>query len=101
MKKNKKLSELRNFRKINARYIGPTDTRVSRICLEEKKRYNDQSTKRKYFSYCYKTGDVQKQAFDILTNNGFNIEGTTSDIDSYGFLCDNWGEDFKKIESLK
>jgi len=95
----KKLNELKNYRKIDARFVHPNNTRGARICIEEKKRYNDCTVKRKYFS----CGDkpLQEQAFDILTKNGFNVICLTSNAESYGFLCDNWAENYIEISDIK
>lgn len=97
----KKVHEIQNFRMIKVSFVAPTNSRGARIKLTETKRYNEQKTETKIFSYCYQTGDTEQQAFDILTKNGFDIVARCSDVDNYIILCNNWGEDFKKINELK
>jgi hypothetical protein len=97
----KNLNDLQNYRNINVRYISPTNHKGARICIEEKKRYNDDKTKRKYFPYCYKTGNVQKQGFNVLVKGGFNVVCYTSTYDNYIFIVNNWGENFIKVSDLK
>ena len=96
----KKLFEVPNYRNINAYYVSPTNTRGARVCIEEKNTYSGNKTTRKYFSYCYNTGDVQKQAFNILQAGGFNVMARSGDVNKYIFLVDNWGEDYIKISDL-
>ena len=97
----KKGFEVPNYRQIKVKYIGATNTRGSRVCIYEPKRYNDEQTQRKYFSYSYKYGDIMEQAFQTLKANGFNIVCRCSDVDTYTFFCDNWSEDFFEINNLK
>ena len=100
MTNKKEIYEVPNYRNINAYYVPATNTRGDRVCLEEKMRYNDHKTARKYFSYDYKFGDVQKQAFHILQNAGFKVMARSATLDKYIFLCDNWGDDYIKISDL-
>lgn len=100
MSNQKEIYEVPNYRNINAYYVPATNTRGARICLEEKMRYNDHKTARKYFSYDYKFGDVQKQAFHILQTAGFNIMARSATLDKYIFLCDNWGDEYHQISDL-
>lgn len=93
--------EAPNYRQIKVKYLAPTNHNGSRIKIYEPKRYNNDKTQGKIFSYCYKTGDVQEQAFNILKNNGFNIVCKASEFENYIFLCDNWADDFKQIKDLK
>ena len=97
----KKLFEVPNYRNINAYYVAPTNTRDSRICIEEKKRVSSSKVARKYFSFDYQFGDVQKQAFRILQKAGFKIMARSADNDKYIFLVDNWGDNYIKISDLK
>ena len=97
----KKYFEITNLRMIKVRFVGATDTRGSRILIEEPKRYNDDKTQRKYFGYSYEHDNVQDQAAEILQRNGWNIVARASDCDAYYFLCDNWAEDFKEVSNLK
>lgn len=96
----KKIIDVPNYRNINAYYVSPTNTRGARVCIEEKNTYSGNKTTRKYFSYCYKTGDVQKQGFNILQAGGFNVMARSGDVNKYIFLVDNWGEDYIKISDL-
>jgi predicted molibdopterin-dependent oxidoreductase YjgC len=97
----KKAYQLQNLRQIKVSFLGPTNNRGARIKIYESKRYNDDNTKSKIFSYSYSIGDVMEQAFQILVNNGFNVVCRASDFDNYIFLCDNWGENFIEINNLK
>lgn len=97
----KKAFEVPNYRIISVSFLGATNNSGSRIKLSENKRYNDDKTKTKIFSYDYRIGDTMEQAHDILVRNGWNVVCRASDNDHYFFLCDNWAEDFKKIEDLK
>jgi len=96
----KKHYEYPNYRQIKVSFLGPTNYRGSRIKIYESKRYNDDKTQTKIFSYDYKIGDVLEQATQILTNNGFNIICRASEFNYYILLCDNWGDDFKEIKNL-
>ena len=101
MNKENKAYEVKNFRQIKATFLGPTNYRGSRIKIFEPKRYSDQKTQSKIFSYCYNEGDVMEQAYKILVNNGFNVIARASEYDNYIFLCDNWSENFKLVKDLK
>ena len=95
-----KAYEKPNYRQIKVTFVGPTNTRGSRIKIYEPIRYSDEKVKSKIFSYDYSIGNVEDQAFKILSENGFNIVGRASDLDNYIFLCNNWGEDFKQVNEL-
>jgi len=82
-------------------YVPPTNTRGTMIKIFETKRYNDQKTQSKKFSYDYQIGDVAEQAFDILVRNGFNVIGRASQLDYYVFFCDNWSNEFIEVKDLK
>ena len=101
MKKFKQAFQVPNYRQIKVKYIGATNYRCSRVCIFEPKRFNDDKTQRKYFSYSYKYGDIMEQAFQTLKENNFNIVGRCSDLDGYTFLCDNWCDEFFEINNLK
>lgn len=96
----KKLFDVPNYRNINAYYVAPTNTRDSRICIEETRRVSSSKASRKYFSFDYEFGDVQKQAFHILQKAGFKIMARSADNDKYIFLVDNWGDDYIQISGL-
>ena len=95
-----KAYQLQSFRQIKVKFISPTNHRGARIKIYEPKRYNDDSTQSKTFSYSYKYGDIHEQAYNILMSNGWNVLSTASEANEYIFLCDNWGEDFKSISEL-
>ena len=92
---------MQNFRIIKVSFLSPTNYTGSRIKIYETKRFNDEKTQSKIFSYDYKFGNSLEQALEILKNNGFNIIGTGSEFNNYYIICDNWGEDFKQIKDLK
>lgn len=94
-----KAYEIKNYRQIKVKYIGPTNFRGSRICIYEPKRYNDDTTKRVYLSYDYAIGDVQEQAHQYLISKGFKVICRASEFENYLFLVDNWAEDFIELDS--
>ena len=95
------INKLNNLRQIKVSFLGATNNKGSRIKIYEPRRYNSDKIESKIYSYCYKIGDIQNQAYNILTNNGFNIICTASEFNNYIFLCDNWGGEFIKITNLK
>jgi len=97
----KNLNQIKNYRKINVKFLAPTNLKGARICIYENKRYNDHKTEKKVFEYCYEMGDLFNQAAEKLLTNGFKIIGSCSDINNYTFLCDNWGQDFVSVNSIK
>jgi hypothetical protein len=96
-----RVHETQNLRMIKVSFLSPTNSRGSRIKIYETNRYNDEKTQSKIFSYDYRIGDVQQQAFEILQANDFNVICRASEYGNYVLLCDNWGEDFKQINELK
>lgn len=97
----KRVHETQNLRMIKVSFLAPTNARGARIKIYETNRYNDEKTQSKIFSYDYRIGDVQQQAFEILQANDFNVICRASEYGNYVLLCDNWGEDFKQINELK
>lgn len=93
--------DLQNLRVLKVTFVAPTNSRGARIKIYEEKRYNDDKTKSKIFSYDYQTGDVLQQALNILLDNGWNPVCRGSEFNNYFIMCDNWGEDFKEITDLK
>ena len=91
---------LQNLRQIKVKFISPTNHRGAKVKIYEPKRYKDDSTQSKAFSYSYNYGDIQEQAYKILISNGWNVICSASEVNEYIFLCDNWGEDFKSINEL-
>ena len=94
----KKAYEIQNLRIFKVRFVSPTNTRGARVQIEETQRYNDDKTKKVVLSYDYSIGDVQEQAYQYLTNKGFNVVARASEYNHYYILANNWGEDFKKIK---
>ena len=92
---------MENYRVIKVKFLGATDYTGSRIKIYETKRFNDDKTQSKIFSYDYAVGNVLQQAIGILKEKGFNIVGTGSEFDNYYIICDNWGENFKEIKNLR
>ena len=97
----KTINEMQNLRMIKVTFLAPTNTRGARVKIYETNRYYDDKTESKTFSYDYQIGDIQQQAFEILTKNGFNVICRASEFNNYVLLCQNWGEDFKQIKDLK
>lgn len=93
--------QLTNLRQINVSYIGATNSRGSRVCISELKRYADDTTQKKYFSYSYKYGDIMEQAYQLLKKNGWKIVCRCSSVNGYTFLCDNWSDEYLEIKNLK
>ena len=94
-----KAYEIKNYRQIKVKYIGPTNFRGSRICIYEPKRYNNDITKRIYLSYDYAIGDIQEQAYQYLISKGFKVICRASEFENYLFFVDNWAEDFRELDS--
>lgn len=92
---------MENYRIIKVKFLGATDYTGSRVKIYETKRFNDDKTQSKVFSYDYAVGNILQQAIGILKENGFNIVGTGSEFDNYYIICDNWGENFKEIKNLR
>lgn len=99
------ITEIKNLRRINVRYIPPTNNRGSRVKIFENKRYDDDKTKSKTFSYSYDFGNIELQAYNILINNGWHIVARCQEYGSYSFLCDDWmngnESEYKQIDQLK
>lgn len=98
------INNVKNLRKINVSYVWPTNRSGAKVKVFENPIYKDQKVATKRFSYDYSFGGIEKQGYDILTRNGFDIIAMCSDLKSYSFLCDNWAWDEKtekRIEDLK
>ena len=98
------INNVKNLRKINVSYVGPTNRSGAKVKVFENPRYKDQKVVSKTFSFDYSFGCIEKQGYDILTRNGFDIIARCSDLKSYSFLCDNWAWDEKiekRVEDLK
>jgi hypothetical protein len=92
-----KYIEITNTRSIFIKYLGPTNTKGSRIKLIDKYRNNESKT----FSYSYEYANVIEQAINILENNGAKIICRSSIKDYYIINIENWGEEFLNIKDLK
>ena len=93
-----KIHHIQNFRKFDISYLGPTNTRGSRVKITEPKRYNDDKSKSITLSYCYETGDIAQQALDHLIKLGFKPVARCSEFSHYTILCDNWGNEFTQLK---
>jgi hypothetical protein len=95
----KNINDIPNLRQIKVKYISPTNTRGSRLCIYEPKRYNNDKTKRVYLSYDYEIGNIQEQAYKYLIEKGFNVVSRASEFENYILFVDNWADDFIEIDS--
>jgi hypothetical protein len=95
----KNINDIPNLRQIKVKYISPTNTRGSRVCIYEPKRYNNDKTKRVYLSYDCAIGNIQEQAYNYLTDKGFNVVSRASEFENYILFVDNWAEDFIEIDT--
>tara|TARA_R110002050_G_scaffold279290_1_gene425796 strand:- start:176 stop:484 length:309 start_codon:yes stop_codon:yes gene_type:complete len=93
------LNNIPNLRQIKVKYISPTNFRGSRVCIYEPKRYNNDKTKRVYLSYDYAIGNIQEQAYNYLTDKGFNVVSKASEFENYILFVDNWAEDFIELDT--
>jgi len=97
----KTLNEVSNYRQIKIKYISPTNSRGSRLCIYEPKRYNTDKTEKVYLSYDYSIGCIQEQSFQYLTEKGFNIVAKASEFENYIFFADNWADEFRELKTGK
>ena len=93
------LNDVSNYRQIKVKYLGATNTRGSRICIYEPKRYNNDTTQRVYLSYNYALGCIQRQTYNYLIDKGFNIVAKASELENYIFLADNWADEFRELKT--
>ena len=89
------LDNVSKYRQIKVKYLGATNTRGSRVCIYEPKRYNNGKTDKVLLPYCSTTGCIQKQAFNYLVSKGFNIVAKASGDGKYIFLADNWADELR------
>ena len=92
-----KYIEITNTRSIFIKFLGPTNTKGSRIKLIDKYRNNESKT----FSYSYEYANVLEQAVNILESNGAKIICRSSTPDHYIINIENWGDEFINIKDLK
>lgn len=94
-------SNIPNLRVFKVKYIGPTNTRGSRVEIKEIKRFNGQKDDKVTLSYDYQIGDILEQALQYLDSKGFEIVARGSEYNHYYILVDSWGEDFKDLKGNK
>jgi len=90
--------KLRNYRAINVKFIGATNTLGARICIYEE---HNQKRISKIFPYDYNYNSIGEQAFDILIANGFNVISKCALWKIDIFCCDNFGSNYIEISTLK
>ena len=95
------MDNIQNHRLIKVKFLSPTNLSGERFKIYEPKRSNDDTVKSKTFSYNYGKGETREQAQEILIRNGWNVKGYATEVGENTFFCDNWGEDFKKVNELK
>lgn len=88
-----------NLRVIKAKFVFQNG--ANRVKLFESKRYNDDKTESKVFSYDPDIDNVLDQAIAVLERNDMKVICRGSEQDYYYILCDNWGPEFKKVTELK
>ena len=93
------IHNIENHRKFNISFLSPTNHRGARVKISEPKRYNDDKAKSVVLSYCYKTGDIAQQGLNYLIEKGFKPVSRCSEYKFYTILCDNWAEDFIKLNN--
>ena len=91
------IHEIENHRKFNISFLGPTNYRGARVKISEPKRYHTDKAESVVLSYCYETGDIAQQGLNYLIEKGFKPVSRCSEHKFYTILCDNWAEDFIKI----
>ena len=92
------IHEIENYRKFNISYLSPTNYLGARVKISEPKRYCNDKTVSVTLSYCYKTGDIAKQALNHLLKLGFKPVARCSEHKYYTILCDNWADDFINLK---
>jgi hypothetical protein len=88
-------------RMIEACALPPTNTRGCRVKFFEKPRCNDDRMQSKIVGFDYECDSVQEQAQEMLERSGFNIVAVSAWRDSYVFLVDNWGSDYRIVQDIK
>ena len=89
-----KIHHIQNFRKFDISYLGPTNTRGSRVKITEPKRFLKDKNKSIYLSYDYSISDIAQQALNHLVKLGFKPVARCSEFSHYTILCNNFGEDY-------
>ena len=93
--------KVKNCRQIKVKFLPPTNKTGARIKIYEPKRWITDEEQSKYFSFDYAIGAIEKQAYNILTKNGYKVIAYGCELNQYIFLCDNWGHPFKSLKDLK
>jgi len=91
--------KIRNFRAVNVKMLGATNTRGARIKIWTEDRGEDICSKTFAFDYAYNS--IGEQAYITLVANGWCVISKTSLYRTDVFMCDNWGEDYLLISDLK
>lgn len=92
---------MKNLRQIKVKFLGPTNHKGARIKIYEPKRRKEGKEQSKFFPYCYETGNIKKQAIEILKKNNFVVVSYSFEYENYILLCDNWGEQYLEINNIK
>lgn len=93
--------KVKNCRQIKVKFFSPTNKTGARIKIYEPKRWITDKEQRKYFSFDYAIGAIEKQGYNILTKNGYNIIAYGCELNEYIFLCDDFNFPFKNLKDLK
>jgi hypothetical protein len=78
---------MKNFHIIKVKYLGPTNTKGSRV-----KMVSERFVSSKTISYDYKFNSAVDMAADWLTNTGFNIIGQAEGTDCGYIITDTFEE---------
>ena len=90
-----------NLRILKVTYKGPTNYLGSRICIQGETSIDGKTqVQRRYFSYQGQHGQTEEQAYKLIAANGFNVVCRACEEDTYFFMCNDWGEDWKEISDL-
>ena len=95
------LADVQALRQIKVKFLGPTNHRGARVKIYEHGRWVGDKTESVIVPFSYSEGGADKQAFNLLTANGFNIVAKADTSEEYIFLCDNWDENFVKLNTIK
>ena len=92
----KSLLKVEVLRPIKVKYLPPTNHRGARVKIFEPNRQTSVIV-----PYDYSETNDDTQAFNLLTSKGFNIVARAYDGDTTILLCDNWGENFIDLKTIK
>lgn len=86
---------LPHYRSITVTFYGATTHKGARIKI------SDHRQKESIFlPYDYQIGDINIQAYNVLTTFGWNVVGFTSDDNNTTFICDNWDANFLSVKNI-